>query len=336
MWPDRAGHHRPSGGKGQPARSEPDSGGGGVRPAAEAPRAPAAAAALPARAECGRGAWGGGCGAGVGGRRAVAVVAVLLYHAGVPFAGGGYVGVDVFFVISGFLITGLLVRELEKIGTLSLARFYSRRAKRLLPLTVVVLAVVVVLSWLLFDPVRMEEVSLGVVAAGLYFMNWLLAARAADYFAAGLEASPVQHFWTLAVEEQFYLVWPVLILIAAWWSRRTGLGLRPVLAAAFAGVVVSSLAYSVYSTQAQAGAAYFSTLTRGWELAIGGLLALVPASRFGRLPRTAAGGAAARGPPAPGPRTPVGSAAAGGGRCHGGGGPRRDRLRDPPVRRRHP
>jgi peptidoglycan/LPS O-acetylase OafA/YrhL len=225
----------------------------------------------------------------VEGLRAVAVVAVLLYHAGVPFAGGGYVGVDVFFVISGFLITGLLVRELEKTGTLSLARFYSRRAKRLLPLTVVVLAVVVVLSWLLFDPVRMEEVSLGVVAAGLYFMNWLLAARAADYFAAGLEASPVQHFWTLAVEEQFYLVWPVLILAAAWWSRRAGRGLRPVLAAAFATVALTSLAYSVYSTHAQAGAAYFSTLTRGWELALGGLLALVPASRFVLLPRRAAG-----------------------------------------------
>ena len=233
--------------------------------------------------------------ADVEGLRAVAVAAVLLYHAGVPFAGGGYVGVDVFFVISGFLITGLLVRELEKTGTVSLARFYSRRAKRLLPLTVVVLAVVAVLSWVLFDPVRMEEVSFGVVASGLYFMNWLLAARAADYFAAGLEASPVQHFWTLAVEEQFYLVWPVLILAAAWCSRRTGLGLRPVLAAVFAAVVVSSLAYGVYSTQAQAGAAYFSTLTRGWELALGGLLALVPATRFIRLPRAAAGVVAAAG-----------------------------------------
>lgn len=105
--------------------------------------------------------------------RAVAVACVLLYHAGIPFAGGGYVGVDVFFVSSGFLITGLLLRELEKTGTVSLARFYSRLAKRLLPLTVVVLAFVVVLSWLLFDPIRMDETSLGVVA--------------------GLQASPVQH-----------------------------------------------------------------------------------------------------------------------------------------------
>ena len=219
----------------------------------------------------------------VEGLRAIAVGVVLLYHAGVPFASGGYVGVDVFFVISGFLITGLLVRELEKTQKISLARFYSRRAKRLLPLTVVVLAfvVLVALTLPLYDPVRMEELSLGVVACALYVMNWLLAARATDYFAAGLQASPVQHFWTLAVEEQFYLIWPALLLAVAWLSRRAGLGLRPALAAAFAAVAVSSLAYSVYSTEVQAGAAYFSTLTRGWELALGGMLALVPASRLG-------------------------------------------------------
>src|SRR5918993_1547585 len=225
----------------------------------------------------------------VEGLRAVAVGAVLLYHAGVPFAPGGYVGVDVFFVISGYLITGLLLKELESAGTVALARFYSRRAKRLLPLTVVVLAVVVLLSWLLFDPVRMDEVSLGVVASGLYVMNWLLAARATDYFAAGLQASPVQHFWTLAVEEQFYLLWPTVLLIVAWWSRRTCRGLRPVLAVTIAAIVVSSLAYSIYSTESQAGAAYFSTLTRVWELALGGMLALVPVSRLGNLPRAWAG-----------------------------------------------
>ena len=223
----------------------------------------------------------------VEGLRAVAVGAVLLYHAGVPFAPGGYVGVDVFFVISGFLITGLLVRELENTGGISLARFYSRRAKRLLPLTVVVLAFVVLLALALplYDPVRMDEVSLGVVASGLYVMNWLLATRATDYFAAGLEASPVQHFWTLAVEEQFYLIWPALLLVAAWWSRRAGRRLRPSLAVAFAAILVSSLAYGVYSTDAQAGAAYFSTLTRGWELALGGMLALIPASWLARRPR---------------------------------------------------
>ncbi|MBA2616741.1 MAG: acyltransferase, partial [Rubrobacter sp.] len=232
---------------------------------------------------------GGGFRPDVEGLRAVAVACVLLYHAGIPFAGGGYVGVDVFFVISGYLITGLLLRELEKTGTVSLARFYSRRAKRLLPLTVVVLAFVVVLSWLLFDPIRMDETSFGVVAAGLYVMNWLLAVEAADYFAAGLQASPVQHFWTLAVEEQFYLVWPALLLAVGWWCRRTGRGLRPTLAAVLAAVAASSLAYGVYSTDAEAGAAYFSTLTRGWELALGGMLALAPASALGRLPGWMAG-----------------------------------------------
>jgi peptidoglycan/LPS O-acetylase OafA/YrhL len=226
--------------------------------------------------------------------RAVAVVAVLLYHAGLPLARGGYVGVDVFFVISGFLITGLLLKELEQSGTLSITRFYSRRAKRLLPMTLVVLGTIVVLSWLLFSPVRMDEVSFDVIAAGLYVMNWRLAIQATDYFGAGLQASPVQHFWTLGIEEQFYLLWPTLLLAVAWWCRRTGRSLRPTLGIALGVVTISSLAYSVYSTGQEAGAAYFSTLTRGWELALGGALALVPASWL-QLPRLAAAALACAG-----------------------------------------
>jgi len=151
-----------------------------------------------------------------------------------------------------------------------------------------VLGTVVVLSWLLFDPVRMDETSFGVIAAGLYVMNWFLAIEATDYFAAGLQASPVQHFWTLAVEEQFYLVWPALLLAVAWWCRRTSRSLRPALSVTLAIVAVSSLAYSIYSTGQEAGGAYFSTLTRGWELALGGALALAPASRLRLLPRPAA------------------------------------------------
>jgi peptidoglycan/LPS O-acetylase OafA/YrhL len=220
----------------------------------------------------------------VEGLRAVAVVAVLLYHGGLSFVPGGYVGVDVFFVISGFLITRLLLKELEQSGTLSIMRFYSRRAKRLLPMTVVVLGTVVVVSWLLFSPVRMDEVSFDVMAAGLYVMNWRLAVQATDYFGAGLQASPVQHFWTLGVEEQFYLIWPALLLAVAWWCRRTRWSLRPALEVALTVVAISSLAHSVYSTEHEAGAAYFSTLTRGWELALGGMLALVPASWL-HLPR---------------------------------------------------
>jgi peptidoglycan/LPS O-acetylase OafA/YrhL len=217
----------------------------------------------------------------VEGLRAVAVGVVLLYHAGLPFARGGYVGVDVFFVISGFLITGLLLRELESTGTVSLARFYSRRAKRLLPLTVVVLATVVVLSWLMFSPVRRDSVSWDVVTAGLYVINWRLAGQAVDYFAVGLQTSPIQHFWTLAIEEQFYLVWPTLLLAVAWWCRRKNRSFRPALVVALAFVATSSFAYGVYLTGQTAGPAYFSTFARGWELALGGLLALVPASRLG-------------------------------------------------------
>ncbi|MGB3634915.1 MAG: acyltransferase family protein [Rubrobacteraceae bacterium] len=110
------------------------------------------------------------------GLRAVAVGAVLLYHAGLPFAPGGYVGVDIFFVISGFLITGLLMTEIERTGTISLKRFYSRRAKRLLPVTVVVLGAIVVFSRLLLSPIRMDQVSFDVATAGLYVVNWRLVA----------------------------------------------------------------------------------------------------------------------------------------------------------------
>ncbi len=222
----------------------------------------------------------------VEGLRAVAIGAVLLYHAGLPFARGGYVGVDVFFVISGFLITGLIVGEMEKTGTLSLTRFYSRRVKRLLPMVVVVLATVAGLSWILFSPVRMEEASGDVIAAGLYVINWRLAAQAVDYSAVGLQTSPVQHFWSLAVEEQFYILWPTLLLAVTWWSRRGGRSLRPALTAALTVVALSSFIYGAHLTDQEVGAAYFSTLTRGWELALGGALAIAPVSRL-KLPRIA-------------------------------------------------
>lgn len=219
----------------------------------------------------------------------MAVGAVLLYHAGLPFAPGGYIGVDIFFVISGFLITGLLLAEMERTGTVSLKRFYSRRAKRLLPLTVVVLGTTVVLSRLLLSPVRMEQVSIDVAAAGLYVVNWRLGAQAVDYSAAGLDTSPVQHFWSLAVEEQFYIVWPALLLIFAYRSRRAGRSPRLALAAAVVALGVPSFAYNVHIVGQEAGSAYFSTLARGWEFALGGALALVPVSWL-RLPRILAAG----------------------------------------------
>lgn len=222
--------------------------------------------------------------ADIEGLRGVAVLAVLLYHGGVPSFTGGYIGVDIFFVISGFLITGLLLREMEETGTVSLPRFFASRAKRLLPSLAVVLSAVAVLSWVVLSPVRRSIVSGDILAAGVYGINWRQAWRAVDYFGAGLEASPVQHFWSLSVEEQFYLVWPALLLAVTWRLRRGGRSLRPALLTAVSAVAVLSLGYSVYLTAAEAGAAYFSTFTRGWELALGSILALALA-RADRISR---------------------------------------------------
>lgn len=222
--------------------------------------------------------------ADIEGLRGVAVLAVLLYHGGLPALTGGYIGVDIFFVISGYLITGLLLREMEETGTVSLSRFFASRAKRLLPSLAVVLSAVAALSWAVLSPVRRSIVSGDILAAGVYGINWRQAWRAVDYFGAGLEASPVQHFWSLAVEEQFYLVWPALLLAVTWRLRRRVGSPRPLLLAAVSAVAVLSLGYSVHLTAVQAGAAYFSTFTRGWELALGGILALA-LTRPDRIPR---------------------------------------------------
>ena len=163
----------------------------------------------------------------VEGLRAVAIAAVLLCHAGLPFFAGGYVGVDVFFVISGFLITRLLLGELESTGHLSLRRFYARRARRLLPLSAVLLASVGILSVLLLSPVRAVEVSGDIVSSALYTANWHFAAQSVDYFAQDIEPSPVLHLWSLAIEEQFYVVWPSLLLAVTWLWRRRGYSVRP-------------------------------------------------------------------------------------------------------------
>jgi peptidoglycan/LPS O-acetylase OafA/YrhL len=221
------------------------------------------------------------------GLRAIAIVAVLLCHAGIPFLAGGYVGVDVFFVISGFLITRLLVAEMDRTGGISLLRFYARRARRLLPLTLVLLVAVAIATALLLSPVRGKEVSGDIVSSALYVANWHFAAQSVDYFAQGVEPSPLQHLWSLAVEEQFYLAWPALLLGVTWLWRRRGLSTRPVLWATVGAVFATSLVLGVHLTVEQPNAAYFSTVARAWELALGGMLALLGARR---LPGPAAAG----------------------------------------------
>jgi len=221
------------------------------------------------------------------GLRAVAIVAVLLCHAGLSFMAGGYVGVDVFFVISGFLITRLLLGELDRTGGISLRRFYARRAKRLLPLSAVLLAAVGVLSLLLLSPVRAVEVSGDIVSSALYTANWHFAARSVDYFAQEVEPSPVLHLWSLAIEEQFYLVWPTLLLAVTWFWRKRGGSLRPAIWVTLAVTLVGSLLLGIHLTEDQPAAAYFSTFGRAWELALGAGLAVLGAVR---IPRALAAG----------------------------------------------
>jgi len=221
------------------------------------------------------------------GVRGFALVLVLACHAGVPGMAGGFVGLDIFFVLSGFLITGLILTELDRRGTVSIGRFYARRAKRLLPLAVTVLAVTVVGSALLLSPLQSREVAGDVVAATFYFVNWHFIAESVDYFAFDETlTSPVQHYWSLSVEEQFYLIWPVTLGLGALAARRLGWGMRRTIAMLIVPIGIASLLYSIQYTPTDPRSAYFSSLTRIWELALGGVLALVLPAGL-RMPRAA-------------------------------------------------
>ncbi|MBT8493019.1 MAG: acyltransferase, partial [Deltaproteobacteria bacterium] len=228
------------------------------------------------------------------GMRAVAVVLVMLYHAGIPWFSGGYVGVDVFFVISGFLITGLLVRELEATQHIDLARFYARRVRRLLPAAGFTLAAVAALTVAFLPVTRWLSVGRDIQWSALYAVNWRFAGRAVDYLTADEAASPVQHFWSLAVEEQFYLVWPILLLVLTIAARRFARPLRSGLIIGLVAVGAPSLWWSISLTASEPGRAFFVSTTRVWELALGGGLAiLTPQVR--RLPARATVGLAAVG-----------------------------------------
>ncbi|WP_330291101.1 acyltransferase family protein [Streptomyces sp. NBC_00576] len=213
------------------------------------------------------------------GLRAVAVTLVVLGHARVRGFGGGYVGVDVFFVISGFLITSLLVRELATSDGLSIRRFYARRALRLLPASTLVVVATLAGSWLFLSRVRFEEYAGDALSSALYAVNLRLAASGTDYLAEGSPPSPFQHFWSLAVEEQFYLLWPLLLLLSWRLARRR----RELLAVPLAVLCVLSFGLSVAVTEHAPSWAYFGSHTRFWELGAGALLAL-SAGRLHGLP----------------------------------------------------
>ncbi|HEY2504183.1 MAG TPA: acyltransferase family protein [Mycobacterium sp.] len=228
------------------------------------------------------------------GLRAVAVVAVVLFHADVPGVGGGYVGVDVFFVISGFLITGLLWREVSTAGTVRLRRFYGARARRLLPASAMVGVATAIGSAVLLPPLQAQSVLLDGVYSALYVGNYRFGLQLRNYFDAHLPPSPFQHYWSLGVEEQFYLVWPALILGTAWLIRRVRRRTRADAASSkipylvvLALVGAVSFALSLVVTYVVSAVAFFSLPTRAWELAVGGLVALT-AGQWRRLPATPA------------------------------------------------
>ena len=207
------------------------------------------------------------------GMRAVAVLLVVASHAAVPGLAGGYVGVDVFFVVSGFLITGILVRQLATDGRVSALDFYARRARRILPAASVVLLAVTVAAWLSFGYVRAKQVLDDVVWASLFGANVHSALVNSDYFATDTFVSPVQHYWSLSVEEQFYLVWPGLVVVTALLARRRP---RRALGVVIGLLCVASFVWCVRRTEADPTTAYFSpTFTRGWELGAGALLAIL-------------------------------------------------------------
>ena len=208
----------------------------------------------------------------VEGLRAVAVLLVVLYHADVPRLTGGFVGVDVFFVISGFVITGLLLRERQRTGRTTILNFYARRFRRILPAATLVILVAVIASYRALGYVSGNSVANDGRWAAVFLSNFHFEAVGTNYFTAKLPPSPLQNFWSLSVEEQFYFVYPTLFLLVAKLKGR--LSLQTKMAVVLVVVIVTSFWFSVAQTASQPTAAYFSPFTRAWELALGALVAV--------------------------------------------------------------
>ena len=203
------------------------------------------------------------------GVRAVAVAMVVFYHLNIGWVPGGFVGVDVFFVLSGFLITRVLYFEAVNTGTIDLASFWLRRAKRLLPNAILTLFSVIVASWLLLSPYRWDSISRDVVSAAVFLSNFRFSSNATDYFHFDDPPSPILHFWSLSIEEQFYFALPIMLFLLL-----PALRLRPriTLTVLLSTICMASFTLSLVVGSESQPAAFFGTHTRIWQLAIGGLL----------------------------------------------------------------
>jgi peptidoglycan/LPS O-acetylase OafA/YrhL len=228
------------------------------------------------------------------GLRGLTLLAILGFHVDMPGVAGGFVGPDIFFFISGFVITGQLWREVSTTGTVGLRKFYGKRARRLLPVSATVGVATAIASALLLPPLQAKSALMDGIASALYVPNFWFIGQQVDYFAGNVAHSPFQHYWTLGVEEQFYLVWPPMIVATAWLIRRKRRRAKtdsPPSKTPYVVLVtlvaVLSFALSLMITYVMPLAAYFSLPTRAWQLAGGALIALT-ASQWRRLPARAA------------------------------------------------
>ncbi|MDV6314714.1 acyltransferase [Gordonia amicalis] len=225
----------------------------------------------------------------IAGLRGVAVLLVVLFHSHVPYLTGGFVGVDVFFVISGFLITGLLVREYERHERISLRGFFARRARRIIPPAALVIVVSIIGAAIFMPLLKVFKQALDLLAAAAQVANWHFIQQNADYLAGAIDGSLATHFWSLAIEAQLYFIWPFLVIGAGALATRTRLrerlSVRWSVGIAVLVVSVASLVWAIVLTPTDPATAYMATYTRAWQFGVGGLVAIgLPVlTRFGAL-----------------------------------------------------
>jgi peptidoglycan/LPS O-acetylase OafA/YrhL len=213
--------------------------------------------------------------------RGIAVLLVVLFHCGTPGFAGGFTGVDVFFALSGYLITGLIVDEVEQTGKLSFSNFYARRVRRLLPASGLLVVATLLLGLLIYSPLEMATYAKYGYYTSLYISNWMFMHDAANYFASDIALNPFLHTWSLAVEEQFYLFWPALIVLAL--SRtRSRTRSRNKLVASLLALCLLSFTLCIWLTHRRLPWAFFSLTARAWEFGMGGLACLLPKNLFSK------------------------------------------------------